>query len=55
MQKVTVPQEALVLDDKERDRLRFVMDYAYHRATKHQSPVSTKECKEFIEYFRKNM
>ena len=48
-----IKQKAFVFDREELSKLKYILNYAWHRAAKHSTPIS--EHKGFIDYFRKQI
>lgn len=56
MEIIEIKKKALLLDPDEVKKLKFIIDYAYHRAYEHpDSPVAFPEHRFFIEYLRKQL
>ena len=50
MELIEVKSYALKMDRDEIKKLKYVLDYAWHQAAKHESPIT--EYLKFIEYVR---
>ena len=50
---IEIKKKAILLDKEEYHSLIAVLDYAWHRASKHNTPIS--EYEDFINYLRKKL